>query len=276
MPSTYTHYIYGQEVVEELKKDISAESLLNVIQNNIDLFNIGVHGPDLLFYYKALTKNEIVSKGHHMHNEPAMQFFKDMKGKVKSDAHMAYLLGFVCHLALDCECHTYIEYRIITQNVKHVEIEGSFDKYLLADNKIDYKTYNTAQHIVPNEDYAKVISELLDVDQNIIKRALKSLLFNSKLIMPNKLKDSLIKLVFKICGTYDDMCGMLLSEPQHSSCPESDRVLYDMYKKAIPLGVEMVKNFDRYIAEGEELCEEFNLTYGVDAEKMKILEADSQ
>ena len=43
----------------------------------------------------------------------------------------AYLLGFLCHFALDAACHGYIENKIAVSHVTHTEIESEFDRFLL-------------------------------------------------------------------------------------------------------------------------------------------------
>ena len=52
MPSTYAHYRFGQEVLKELPNDIK-----KIIIENKELYDIGLHGPDLLFYYLPLKNN---------------------------------------------------------------------------------------------------------------------------------------------------------------------------------------------------------------------------
>ena len=54
MPSTYAHYRFGQEVLKELPNDIK-----KIIIENKELYDIGLPGPDLLFYYLPLKNNEI-------------------------------------------------------------------------------------------------------------------------------------------------------------------------------------------------------------------------
>ena len=56
MPTTYAHYKFGEEVIGALPR-----LLRSAIENNRELFDLGVHGPDLLFYYKALTKNPVMT-----------------------------------------------------------------------------------------------------------------------------------------------------------------------------------------------------------------------
>ena len=47
MPTTYTHYRLGRGVRKLLDRDER-----RIIEANIELFRIGLHGPDILFYYK--------------------------------------------------------------------------------------------------------------------------------------------------------------------------------------------------------------------------------
>ena len=49
MPTTYTHYTYGQEVFLMLPPKLQQK-----IRPYMDYYNIGVHGPDILFYYRCL------------------------------------------------------------------------------------------------------------------------------------------------------------------------------------------------------------------------------
>lgn len=46
MPSTYAHYRMGQEVI----KQVSAPAR-DIIMKHKQLYDIGLHGPDILFYY---------------------------------------------------------------------------------------------------------------------------------------------------------------------------------------------------------------------------------
>ena len=45
MPSTYAHYIFGQQIRGRL-----SGYERKVIDKYPELFNIGLHGPDILFY----------------------------------------------------------------------------------------------------------------------------------------------------------------------------------------------------------------------------------
>ena len=62
MPSTYAHFRLGCEAERLLP-----ESLKTLADDNFDCFALGLHGPDLLFYYKPLTNNPTNAIGYAIH-----------------------------------------------------------------------------------------------------------------------------------------------------------------------------------------------------------------
>ncbi len=70
MPSTYAHYCFGKAVLSKL-----SENLQRIVFSSRALYDIGLHGPDLLFYYHPLTANRINAIGYGMHERPAGEFF---------------------------------------------------------------------------------------------------------------------------------------------------------------------------------------------------------
>ena len=107
MPSTYAHRRFGTNVLEHLPDELRAQ-----LEQNRELYDIGLHGPDLLFYYHAAKSNPVGALGNAMHEEPGRVFFDRARRVVHCetdrDAALAYALGFVCHFALDSTCHPYV------------------------------------------------------------------------------------------------------------------------------------------------------------------------
>ena len=104
MPATYAHYRMGQEVLRQL-----SGSIREAIEQYPDLYNIGLHGPDLLFYYNAFGRNHINSIGVQLHKYPGSFFFKRtgelIQRKRMDPAYLSHAYGFLCHFALDVSCH---------------------------------------------------------------------------------------------------------------------------------------------------------------------------
>ena len=173
MPSTYAHYRFGQEVLKELPNDIK-----KIIIENKELYDIGLHGPDLLFYYLPLKTNEINSIGYNMHEKTGKEVFdtfrKMMTSKKQINHYLAYYYGFICHFALDATCHGYIEKRIHESGVSHGEIEVEFDRFLMIEDGLDPIRHKLTNHIIPSIDYARIIAPFFNVTAQQVVKSLES------------------------------------------------------------------------------------------------------
>ena len=95
MPTTYAHDRFGREVWKKLPKDLK-----NTIREHKKLYLIGLHGPDIFFYYHPLTRNPISQYGSQLHERTAAEFFQERIALFQEnpdDALRVYLLGFACH-----------------------------------------------------------------------------------------------------------------------------------------------------------------------------------
>ena len=130
MPSTYAHRRFGADVLVQLPRELREK-----ITPYRPLYDMGLHGPDLMFYYRALQSNPVNRLGNAMHEQPGRVFFTRARGVVNTarnkNAALAYALGFVCHFALDSTCHPYVEAYTRQSGVSHCEIETEFDDMLL-------------------------------------------------------------------------------------------------------------------------------------------------
>ena len=157
MPTTYTHYAYGQEIFEKLPEGIQKE-----IDPYMDYYNIGVHGPDILFYYHSYCKNKVNQYGIKVHHEPARDFFwrafKVFQVEKDKKAAFAYLAGFMTHFILDSTCHPYIRKRIKETGISHTEIETDWDYQVMQRDGRDLNHYKRACHIKNEKKLASVIA----------------------------------------------------------------------------------------------------------------------
>ncbi len=89
MPSTYAHYRMGQEVYKSLPA--LARTTIN---NHKELYDIGLHGPDILFYYQPLAVCAVNKQGYDMHS-PLLQ------SKKTSSSLKKYLLIIINPLPIN-------------------------------------------------------------------------------------------------------------------------------------------------------------------------------
>lgn len=116
MPNLVTHYLCGLEAI----KLIGNKQCKELIEKNINVFNLGVQGPDILFYYGIWpwsAKPDYPSVGEKMHKSGVNQVFTCIIDYIlKQNENVkniltVYFMGFLCHNCLDSITHPYIFYR---------------------------------------------------------------------------------------------------------------------------------------------------------------------
>lgn len=267
MPSTYAHYTFGERMLLLFPAKIRA-----LIQENRALYDIGLHGPDILFYYKALCSNEVNAVGYEMHDKPGADFFapaKEIWQQFRTDGascaqHTAYLLGFLCHYALDQCCHGYVEKMMAVSGLSHAEIETEFDWFLLLQAGKDPLRAHLTQHIHPTRDRARVIADFfptLTTEQ--IFQALCSMIRYHKLLRtPGTLKRSFLLGILKISGNYADMHGLLMRKNSNPACQLSNNGLSRRLGQALHECQSLTQEYLDCLEKNTPLSTHFMPTFG--------------
>lgn len=264
MPSTYAHYRMGQEVAGKLP-----EQIRKIVNRNKQLYDIGLHGPDILFYYHPLTLNRVNEIGYEMHKHSGKEFFEAAAEIIKKHPddgqYQAYVYGFICHFALDVTCHGYIDDKIAESGISHTEIEVEFDRSLMIADGKNPITNRLTDHIIPSETNAEIIAPFFPGAQpQEVKKALSGMIScNNLLIAPSKLKRALVYAILRISGNYKEMHGLLVNYEENPACEDSTKMLYQLYAIAAERAVKMIIEFERYITDGQSPWNHiYGLTFG--------------
>ena len=257
MPTTYTHDLFGKEVFKKLP-----DNLKDVIRKSKSLYLIGLHGPDIFFYYKPFGKNKVNRTAMEVHEKIAASVFQRGIKKVQerpSDKMMSYLLGFACHYILDSACHPYIwEYQRIT-GVSHAEIETELDRMFMEQEHKNPFTYHPAVSICPTRKGNEIISSLFpSIRPEEVWDSLKGMKFYTGiLVCKTECKRKLLLLLLKVLGCYDSMEGQVMRKHKNPQCEASNEELVVMYQKAVDEAVEALGNLYECMMGREELSERF-------------------
>lgn len=272
MPTTYTHYRFGKDVLEGLPRPLKQS-----IEANREVFDIGLHGPDILFYYRFFQKNHVNQQGFGLHDLYADTFFKHAvevieKAKYKGAAR-AYIYGVICHFALDSECHPYVEKMIQTSGISHSEIEMEFDRYLLTMDHINPVTYYGTNHIHPTKKNGEVIAPFYEnITPKELKNSLSWMNFVHKgLLAPGKVKRSLLFGGMKLIGMYETGKGMVMSLEPNPACERFCEILKKQYEGAVPLAVGLILQYQKVLFQKEELPARFHETFGAGEDWESVL-----
>lgn len=278
MPTTYAHWRFGDKCIRMLPDDLQ-----NIILNNRAIFDYGVHGPDIFFYYNCLKHNEVNRYGSAMHDIPYKDTLAQIKENFKKtenkDMALSYLLGFTCHFTLDSYCHGFIEKVDETMPYSHGKIESQFDRYLLIKDGFNPVTKSVTDMFHPDEKMAKVISGLFNkFDEDIIYKTLK----DQKLYL-NLLKDnSDIKRFFLTTAmdiakvpSFKDL--LITKENVEELKPVNIRLnkYFDMALKHYPI---LADSLIGYLSDKNELNTYFkhNFSFKEDYRNLEILPLDEE
>ena len=266
MPTTYAHYTFGSKVLKELN-----DELRESISKNIELFNIGLHGPDILFYYKPLKSNKVNKLGNEIHKLNANIFFENAKEIISSyddsSKDFAYIAGFICHYMLDSQCHPYI--RLKENQISHNEIETEFDRFIMLMDNLDPITFKPTSHIVPNIENAKCISKFFsDTRPEEILESLKSMkLYLNILVAPKAIPRALLIGALKISGS-NDKIDLIKKYSPNEECNEINHELIKLYNEEIKPAALLIEEYYNMFGDAiigranEEISERFNRNFG--------------
>lgn len=264
MPAAFAHDLYGRLVFERLKPEVR-----RAVGKEKDCFYLGLHGPDVLFFYRALGNNPVNRKGYHLHEEAASGIFEHglavlekEHDKRKKDAIRAYLLGFACHFALDCSLHRYINEKEKNTIYTHGEIETELERRLLIrEGKTPLKT-NVTSHIKGTEMTWMASSRVLSEDEVCLWEAIASFkTVNRLFINSGEGMKSLICLILRAAGYYEKIHGMIMRRRPVPGLSQTTDYLEKEFHRAVPFGVCMTEGLFFSMERGESLPREFGMNF---------------
>lgn len=265
MPTTYAHYRFGRDVYKQLPKQAQ-----DIIQSHGGLYNIGLHGPDLLFYYKVYKKNPVSQTGFDMHDQPAMGFFRHgaqvMHKKLSflTASKYAYLFGFLCHFALDSRCHPYVERMVRETGISHSEIEAELDRDLMIRDGLDPMVCRPTSHLRPKAFYGGIIAGFFPgISPGQIVTSIRSMRFCCNLLAPSgrRLRSVILHLLrgTPLPATIREM---IIKEQPNPACVPITRELERRYQSAVYDASELIVNFMDHIQNGRPLDSRLEHTFG--------------
>lgn len=263
MPAAFAHDLYGRRVFEHLDPKIR-----QLIRKEKECFYLGLHGPDPLFYYRPFERNPVVLKGHRMHWEIARDFFEDGVEKIEGterrwerDAMKAYLLGFVCHFALDSSLHGFVNRMDRDSAFSHAEIETELDRRLLIREGKDPLHTDLTFHVKDNKIVRMASGRILDLDEEAMSKAIRSMKLASRLFINTRERFKRFLSRFLMMKEMDSLRGMIMHEDPLEGCEEITGQLEKKFYEAIPVGEKLVTSLWQSLEKKMPLTERFDQNY---------------
>lgn len=236
MPAHYAHYYFGTKVIGSASREI--KDIVNTNINTIDSFMLGLHGPDILFFYKAYKRDLINIEGTLIHRAAGKDFFNRVLPYVKSNPspeNLSYLIGFMCHFMLDVACHPLVNEYMIKEDLSHSTVEMEFDSYIIRSLGKDPLIIDQLYHVQSNKILGKIISPFYETTTP--KTALASINWMKHILnivtSSSASKRNLARKALKAAKQYDTRGGMIVTILPNPKSIDSSRELFKTLKNTV-------------------------------------------
>lgn len=259
MPATYAHYRFGAQMLSRMPADLGRTA-----KRHRRLFDVGLHGPDLFFYYHPAFQTSTGKLGSKFHRQTGREFFSRVCRSLRlepSEAGQAYLYGALCHYTLDTLCHPLVEKASLEGVASHTRLETEFDRFLL---ELDGKTFREpmTKHLQLTNPECRLVARFYPgAEAAHIREGLNGMVrIRKALEMPDgKLRDMVIKAISLGSETFRDMVVTTQSEPV---CREWNRLLFERYQQAGKAFPDMLLKLSAHLTYNAPLTEEFDPIFG--------------
>lgn len=243
MPAAYTHYRFGRDVLRLLPPEKR-----QVISGHRALYDIGLHGPDIFFFYRPLTDNAVARMGHSLHRQTGATVLRRMAAllcQAPSEAATAYLYGFLCHFALDSACHGYVG-QMEALGVGHSLLETQLDRSYLVEDRLDPERVNPTGHLKPSPEAARVIAAFFpQVTEREVEASVRDMIRVQQLLLPTShAKRTMLQGAARFLKK-DYVAEMVMPTRESLACRQMVARLRAMYEAALPVAVSLIEDFPR-------------------------------
>lgn len=259
MPASYTHQHFGNQVLSR----IDHPKIVEIINNNRNYYNIGLQGPDILFFYHPLKNNYVNELGNRLHQEIARYFFEKAKEQLKetnSEAALAYIFGFINHFILDSECHGFIDTVMENKEISHYAIERDLDQRFMIINN-DKFNYCSAKHLIANKDTATIIAPFFKLKPDTILTSLKSFRrFNQLFACQSNIKRTIILTGMKLVNAKSYL-GMVMQAKPEPLIKDDIDILVNIFNQSINTATKEIIGYYESYLNNTRISNRFDFNY---------------
>lgn len=255
MPASYAHYRFGKHLLPSLP-----EPERQCIQHFRRMFDVGLQGPDLFFYYNPCVKTAVGALGDKFHAMTGRELFPAACAVADTEAGRAYLYGLLGHYCLDSVCHPFVRRLNDIGEAAHVPLESEFERFLLVQDKHPAPhTYDISKKLRLTRGECMTVARFYPPASEMqVAMSLKSMTVSTKfLASPNwKWREALLKRV------KPSLLAHRIPREENPELALYVRQLKELYDRAAEKYPGMLARLTAHMETGEPLGEDFSLDFG--------------
>lgn len=257
MPANYAFHRFGADALRLLPGQMQGN-----IQRFRRLYNGGLRGQDLFFYYKPMSDNPIAGLRSSCDAMTGREFFEKAAAHLKqnpSEGGTACLYGLLAHYCLKSQLAPLFAAEVNSGKMTRTELEVEFDRYLLG---LDGKTPAHTQDISAN--FKMTRGECLTLagffppvtPANVVSAQKQMTAWTRRMAAP---KRALARLLLKF--TRGEFADQMMPDHANHKCLHLDSAMLECYHAALDKFPDMAKRLALHCKNCAPLGEEFELPF---------------
>lgn len=261
MPSIYAHYRFGAQLLSQLPPPIR-----RTIGRFRQLYDMGLHGPDILYYQNGLLPGSGCKVADKFHTQTGKVFFERVCRYVRlspSEGAMAYLYGVLAHYALDSLSHPFINRMAGQGKATHTQIETEFDRYLLElDGKKPPYLQDLSGHIRLTPGECETVAGFYpQVGAGTVKKCVDNMASVTRsLVVPQSGRRELLGKALQVVGPR--AAGRLMTVHPNRACSELDPSMLRLYEMAMDRYPVLLEQVRAHLRRNAPLGTDFSVPFG--------------
>lgn len=254
MPANYAHYRFGKAVLESLPPQAQQD-----VKRFRRLYDMGLHGPDIFFYYNPFFTTAAGALGNKFHAMSGKDFFRHACAAVKTEAGRAYLYGLLSHYCLDSLAHPYVNKHAGAGEARHVEMEVEFDRYLLeADGVPAPHTHDQTGHMKLTPGECVTVAAFYGAESGAVSRSVKNMARCTRTLAWENRR--LLRRLLAL--TNQTVIDQQMHERPNERCTELNKGLSAYYDRALKHYPLLLEQLMAHMQSGDPLGDAFEPNFG--------------
>lgn len=257
MPANYALHRFGEEALRTLP-----DNRQRPIQRFRRLYNGGLHGADLFFYFRPIMPGPVGELYHTYHSMTGREFFVQACELLKnnpSEGGLACLYGLLANYCLNIHLTPLFREAMAEGNLSRTELEVELDRYLLC---LEGKTPAHQQDMTPNLKMTRgecVTMSLFFTPATPanVHASYSSMMFWTRAMAATKrtLTQKLLK------ATRGEFSDQMMQDHANHKCLHLDSAMAACFEQALAQYPEMVRQLTQYREQGTPLGKCFEETF---------------
>ena len=252
MPANYAHHRFGKQVLKTMPAGAR-----QCVQRFRRMYDAGLQGPDIFFYYNPYWKNAVGAMGTTFHRMRGGDFFPTACKAASSEAAAAYLYGLLGHYCLDSVCHPFVNQLHAAGEARHVILEAQFERFLLTlDGEAHPETFDMSKKLKLTRGECMTVAEFYPGSSGgQISRCVRSMARSIRFLA----KPSREKWLRKLGLSFADH---MIPAQENQELTLYVRELKSHYDEALALYPKMLAELTAHMETGEILGPDFEKAFG--------------